>query len=126
MNEQATFTDIRTAPAMERTGEQWRALAAEAGRESAESFERCDSDGFLSQWASQQMQSRYLSMAAIADEGHVCERPARAAYVGVVAVSAAHEHRGQASLVTAHTDMTSQEQPVVGIGRPRMVRSVES
>lgn len=76
MSEQVTFTDIRTTPAMERTGEQWRALAAEAGREAAESFERCDSDGFLSQWASQQMQSRYFSMAAIADEGHICERPA--------------------------------------------------
>lgn len=76
MSEQATFTDIRTTPAMERTGEQWRALAAEAGRESAVSFERCDSDGFLSQWATQQMGRVYLSMAAIADNGHITERPA--------------------------------------------------
>lgn len=36
----------------EKTAEQFRAEAAQHDRDAAESFERCDTDGFLSQWAS--------------------------------------------------------------------------
>lgn len=59
---------------MERTGDQWRLLARLSGLRDAESFERCDTDGFLSQWASQQMRNRYLDMASYADNGHVGQR----------------------------------------------------
>ena len=37
---------------MEKTAEQYRAEAAAHRQEAADSFERCDTDGFLSQWAS--------------------------------------------------------------------------
>lgn len=71
----AEMKSIPTDP-QERTGADWRLLAKEAALTSAESFERCDSDGFLSQWANQQMQFRYLDNAKIADAGHVAEAPA--------------------------------------------------
>jgi hypothetical protein len=57
-----------------RTPEQWAALAADL-REHAvaccqradESFDRCDTDGFLSQWASQSQARHYHACAALAD-----------------------------------------------------------
>ena len=35
-----------------RTAEEWRAMKGANLREAADSFERCDTDGFMSQWAS--------------------------------------------------------------------------
>lgn len=68
--------EIRQIPADRRSGDQWRLIARESQVAKAESFERCDTDGFLSQWAHQQMQGRYLHMARIADEGGTVSVPA--------------------------------------------------
>lgn len=59
-----------------RTGDQWRLIARESDIAKAESFERCDTDGFLSQWAHNQMQTRYMDMARIAENGGTMSRAA--------------------------------------------------
>lgn len=51
------------------TAEEFRALAKQATEERAASWERSDSDGFLSQWASGVMANRYLDAAQVADDG---------------------------------------------------------
>jgi hypothetical protein len=51
------------------TATEYRAQAQASGRSVTESWERCDSDGFLSQWASQQMQGIYLSNAEVVEQG---------------------------------------------------------
>lgn len=51
----------------------WREMAGEAMGRSEESFARCDTDGFLSQAASQAMSSLYRLCAEIAERGGVCE-----------------------------------------------------
>jgi len=51
------------------TADAYRAMANRSNNEAYESFERCDTDGFLSQWANQQMTSRYLNLAAVAENG---------------------------------------------------------
>ena len=45
------------------TATEYRAMAFEQRKREAESFERCDTDGFLSQWASAQMERTYLALA---------------------------------------------------------------
>jgi hypothetical protein len=50
-----------------RTAAEWRELAQDCRKRSAESWERSDTDGFLSQWASDQMASRYDDCAAVAE-----------------------------------------------------------
>ena len=64
---------IRLIAPADRTAEHWRTIARESQVANAESFDRCDSDGFLSQWAHQQMQLRYLDMARVADNGGTIE-----------------------------------------------------
>lgn len=54
-----------------RTAEEWRESARQSRRNSYESFERCDTDGFLSQWASDTMASRYEHCATVAENGGV-------------------------------------------------------
>jgi hypothetical protein len=68
--------------AEERTAEQWAALAEQLREEarsnrraSAESWERSDTDGFLSQWASDEMARRYSYLASVADEQGMLEEP---------------------------------------------------
>lgn len=61
--------DIRTTAPANRTADQWKLIARESQIAKAESFERCDTDGFLSQWAHNQMQSRYAAMAKFAEQG---------------------------------------------------------
>jgi hypothetical protein len=58
-----------------RTADEWAALAAKyrqdarlARQASADSFERCDTDGFLSQWASDTIAREYDRKAEWADE----------------------------------------------------------
>ena len=67
---------IRLIAPADRTAEHWRTIARESQVANAESFDRCDSDGFLSQWAHQQMQLRYLDMARVADDGLTTTIPA--------------------------------------------------
>lgn len=63
----------RTTKPNDRTAAQWEAIALESRTDAAESFDRCDTDGFLSQWASNRMNARYLDMARIADNGGTIE-----------------------------------------------------
>jgi hypothetical protein len=57
-----------TFPA-DHTPAEWREMATKARQQSADSFQRCDTDGFLSQWASDQMATRYDRLADIAANG---------------------------------------------------------
>lgn len=59
-----------------RTADEWRAAAQACRERSAESFERCDTDGFLSQWASDSTARLYDAVAKVADEGGYMEYPA--------------------------------------------------
>lgn len=45
----------------------YRAAARRSEKDAHDSFDRCDTDGFLSQWASDQMACRYLAAADLAD-----------------------------------------------------------
>jgi hypothetical protein len=51
------------------TADEWRAKAVASRKSSLDSFDRCDTDGFLSQWASDSMASTYYRLAEYADEG---------------------------------------------------------
>lgn len=59
-----TDTAAETAAAL-------RAKAAQHEQDARDSFERCDTDGFLSQWASQQMSALERTNARIAEVGGV-------------------------------------------------------
>lgn len=52
-----------------KTAEEWRAEARRNEQSAQDSWERSDTDGFLSQWASQQMATRYFRLASIAEQG---------------------------------------------------------
>jgi len=54
---------------MDHTPDEWREMARECYRRSAESFERCDTDGFLSQWASDVTGRLYDQLARVAEQG---------------------------------------------------------
>jgi len=56
-----------------KTAAEWRAMAGEAVRAEAESFERSDTDGFLSQWGHGIMRQVYRLNAEIAEAGGVWE-----------------------------------------------------
>lgn len=53
----------------ETTGEQFREQARGRQQAAEDSFDRCDTDGFLSQWAAGQMSHIYEALAALADAG---------------------------------------------------------
>lgn len=59
-----------------RTAEQWREAAAACARRSQESWERSDTDGFLSQWASDSTNRLNLVKAELADSNGLSEFPA--------------------------------------------------
>lgn len=50
-----------------KTADEWRAEAADCRRREQESWERSDTDGFLSQWALTQMALRYDHCATVAE-----------------------------------------------------------
>ena len=54
-----------------KTAEEWREQARESRQRSAESWERSDTDGFLSQWASDEMARRYDFLATVAERGYL-------------------------------------------------------
>lgn len=56
-------------PATAKTAEEWRAEANAHERQAEESFERCDTDGFLSQWASKMTAQLDRARADIAERG---------------------------------------------------------
>lgn len=51
------------------TAQEWRDKASQAEDEKAASFERCDTDGFVSQWASGVNASKYSLQAEIEEKG---------------------------------------------------------
>lgn len=53
------------------TADQWRERAVSSRKESRDSFDRCDTDGFLSQWANDQMSIRYEYCADVADNNGI-------------------------------------------------------
>lgn len=50
-----------------RTAEQWRAMATQGHRSAADSWERSDTDGFMSQWASGLSARKYEACAELAE-----------------------------------------------------------
>lgn len=54
-----------------KTADEYRAMAQDSRRQSRESFDRCDTDGALSQWASDQMATRYQQNAQTVEAGGV-------------------------------------------------------
>lgn len=52
-----------------RTAAQWREMSQQARRTSQESYERCDTDGFLSQWANDRLAHLYSQIAGVAEDG---------------------------------------------------------
>lgn len=50
-----------------KTADEYRAMAQGSYRSAEESFERCDTDGFLSQWASGTMAQKYETLARLAE-----------------------------------------------------------
>jgi hypothetical protein len=51
------------------TAEDHRAAAAESARRRAESYDRCDTDGFVSQWASGLLDQEHQAWADLLDNG---------------------------------------------------------
>ena len=62
INNMTTTTKIKSAT-------EYRALSARAHQRSLDSWERSDSDGFLSQWANDQMESIYIGNAHVVEAG---------------------------------------------------------
>lgn len=62
--------DEDTAPTYKgKTAAEWRALAQKSRDEAADSFVRCDTDGFLSQWAQTSMAREYDLCASLVEQG---------------------------------------------------------
>lgn len=59
-----------------KTGDELRQMAHDSRRRSQESFDRCDTDGCVSQWASDLTARLYDHAAALADDGWMAEAPA--------------------------------------------------
>lgn len=67
----------------DRTPEQWaelaetfRGYARDRAQSAIDSFDRCDTDGFLSQWASNSMATHYRVAAELCDTQGLAEHPA--------------------------------------------------
>jgi len=65
-----------------KTAAQWREEAQACTRRSGESFDRCDTDGFLSQWADDTTARRYEMYARLAEKDGIWEFPALFNLVG--------------------------------------------
>lgn len=61
---------------VDKTPDEFRALATGQHRKAEESFERCDTDGFVSQWASDYMGRGYTLAAQVAEAGGTWTFPA--------------------------------------------------
>ena len=59
-----------------KSAQEYRDEAAAMRQRSADSFERCDSDGFVSQWADNVLASEAMAKAALAEKGGVIDAPA--------------------------------------------------
>lgn len=59
-----------------KTSDEWLAEARRCNHTRDESWDRCDTDGYLSQWANGVMASRYRHLAEIAARGGYLDLPA--------------------------------------------------
>ena len=59
----------------DRTAAEWSAMATKSAQDSADSWERSDTDGFLSQWASDSSARMYRHMAELAANSNRGELP---------------------------------------------------
>jgi hypothetical protein len=64
------------ASLLSKTPDELRQMARDCYKRSADSFDRCDTDGFLSQWANDQTARVYEAAASLAENGWVAEMPA--------------------------------------------------
>jgi hypothetical protein len=64
------------AELLDKTPAELRQMAAACYKASSDSFDRCDTDGFLSQWASDQTGRIYQAAADLAENGWVAEEVA--------------------------------------------------
>lgn len=58
---------------LDHTADEWRAMAKNNSQEALDSFQRSDTDGYLSQWASNVMASVYLACANLAEKDGIAE-----------------------------------------------------
>ena len=72
------------------TPEEWKEKARECHRKEAESFERSDTDGFLSQWAMSVSAQLYSTLADVAERGGTWEFEMLADAAGNVIEEAKH------------------------------------
>jgi hypothetical protein len=59
-----------------KTPDELRAMAAACYKSASDSFDRCDTDGYLSQWASEQTARVYHCAAGLAEDGWYADRAA--------------------------------------------------
>lgn len=60
--------EMETGTYQGKTADEWRAMAKASRSRSIESFERCDTDGALSQWGSDMMAQQYRLSAHVAEQ----------------------------------------------------------
>lgn len=90
------------------TAEEWRAKAREYWQRRQDSWERSDTDGFLSQWSSGLMAEEYEEKARLAERGGVIEvRALFDAETGKVAST--HSHDGQWGLAWVLNDEAAEK-----------------
>jgi hypothetical protein len=75
------------------TAERYREMAKECRQGSAESWERSDTDGFMSQWASDTMAREYDMLASLVEDGGMIETRALFTLDGKIA--SVEEREGQ-------------------------------
>lgn len=68
------MTSNKTATFAGKTADEWRAESRNSRMSAYESFERSDTDGFLSQWAADKMASRYEWLAELAENGGMARK----------------------------------------------------
>lgn len=68
-----TTTTTQAGTYQGKTAEQWRAEAAEANARRNESWDRCDTDGFVSQWAHQMHEGENNLKARLAEQNGMTE-----------------------------------------------------
>jgi len=90
------------------TAEDWRAKATESVKRRQESWERSDTDGFMSQWASDMMAQEYRLCADLAEAGGLMETTALFdAETGELAST--HLHDGQYGLSWVLNDRAAEK-----------------
>lgn len=102
------MTTTKTGTYRGLTAEEWRAKARGSEEARSDSWERSDTDGFMSQWASGLMAQEYLLCADLAEKNGLTETTALFdAETGEVAST--HLHDGQWGLAWVLNDAAAQK-----------------